>query len=145
MNWAISTYKKCYPSLVLCSVLKDPIYLLVQHQVGQCQLQPNHLVLVPASASYNSTPLPPKLLVVTKSNRKGKSKKCNHDDVITFDSNTEEQTKQKKSKDKSSLKTIESKMDDMKEDMELKAEICAREFAAINVYHMTLYIIVCRQ
>ena len=69
-----------------------------------------------ASASYNSTPLPPKLLVITKSNRKGKSRKRNHN--VMYDSDAEEQPNQKKSKDKSSLKTIESKVDDMKEDIE---------------------------
>ena len=63
-----------------------------------------------ASASYNSTPPPPKLLVVTKSNKKGKSRKCksrkcNHD-VIMYDSDAEEQPNQKKSKDKSSLKPL---------------------------------------
>ena len=38
--------------------------------------------------------------------------------LITFNSDADEPTNQKKSKDKSSIKTIESKVDDMKEDME---------------------------
>lgn len=71
---------------------------------------------VGASASYSFTP-PPKLLVVTKSSQKCISRKHNHD-VIMYDSDTKEQTNQKKSNNKSSLKTIESKVDDMKKDIE---------------------------
>ena len=46
MNRAISIHKKCHSSLVPCSVLKFLIHLLVHHQVWQCQVQHNHLVLV---------------------------------------------------------------------------------------------------
>ena len=61
------------------------------------------------------------MFAVSKSNLKGKSRKRKRD-VVMIDSDIEEPENQKISKDNSSLIIIESKVDDVKEDVEVIKE-----------------------